>query len=570
MLFRSLATLLVLYGQRASLDAFPVRVELVVPAAALGPITLSPDGHSVVFIGRSLSGGGEALYLRRLDQLTSRVIPGTEDGSAPVFSPDARSIAFISRRRTLMKVALDGGTPVALADVADNGGVDWSSRGDIVLGPGVMEGLKGLLRINPAGGSLVPFTRIDSTRKELSHQWPRFLADGKTVLFSIYYGAVDRSEIAAASLEDGKVVPLGILGAKVLGVAGGQLVYVRADGMAMAVPFDVKPLRVSGVATPVQAAIRIWSGSGGDANAFLTLKGGLAFAHGAMNRRLVWVDRNGTAQPALSDLREYRNIRLSPDGKRAALSIGTGARSDLWILDIASGTVTPLTTMGTSRNPTWSPDGNRILYVSTQGGRAEFWWQPADGSGPPVKSAQSLHNAWNIDLSPDGRTAVFNSLYDGTFNLQALTLDARRDESVLAASPNATEAYGRFSPDGHSVAYHSDESGRFEVYVRPYPASGSRVQISSNGGRRPIWAPDGKKIYFWEGSHLASATLARDPGLRVVSREAMFDGRYEQDFDVSKDGARFLMIESESSGLGLVVVPNWLTELRELTTTRKQ
>jgi len=236
---------------------------------------------------------------------------------------------------------------------------------------------------------------------------------------------------------------------------------------------------------------------------------------------------------------------------------------------MASGTLTPLTTAGRSRNPAWSSDGRRILYVSTQGGRAGFWWQPADGSGPPVAAGLAKHNPWNIDLSADGRTAVFNSLYDGTFNLEAIELDSMREERALAASPTANEANGRFSPDGRSVAYQSDESGRHEVYARPFPESGSRVQVSSNGGRRPIWAPDGKTIYFWEGSRLMAATVSRAPELRVTSREALFDGQYEQDFDVSKDGKRFLMIESESSGLGLVVVPDWLTELRQLTAPRK-
>jgi serine/threonine-protein kinase len=554
---------------RSEHDAFPVRVELVAPVAALGPVTLSPDGHVVVFVGRSLSTGVEALYRRRLDQLASHMIPGTEFGTTPVFSPDGKWIAFVSRRRKIVKVPLDGGAAIALTDVPDNGGIDWSSRGEIVTGPGVMEGMQGLFQVNPAGGPLVPFTHIDTARKELSHEWPRFLADGKTVLFSIWYGAVDRSEIAAASLPEGKVTPLGIIGAKALGVVGGQLVYVRADGTAMAVPFDVAHLRVSGVPQPVQDSIRLWDGNGGDANAFLGHDGGLVFAHGTMNRRLVWVDRNGTAQPALPDAREYRNVRFSPNGQRVALSIGTGSRSDLWILDIASHTVTPLTTAGRTRNPTWSPDGRRILYVSTQGGRAGFWWQPADGSGPPESAGVARHNAWNIDLSPDGRTAVFNALYDGTFNLESFALDSQHNERELAASATAIEAFGRFSPDGRFIAYQSDESGRFEVYVRPYPESGSRVQISNNGGRRPIWAPDGKTIYFWEGSHLASASLVVDPAVRVASRKILFDGRYEVDFDISRDGTRFLMIESESSGLGLVAVPDWLTELKQSAAARK-
>jgi serine/threonine-protein kinase len=262
-------------------------------------------------------------------------------------------------------------------------------------------------------------------------------------------------------------------------------------------------------------------------------------------------------------------MRLSPNGQRVALTIAGAARSDIWILDLSSGTVTPLTTAGTARNPTWSPDGRRILYVSTQGGRSGFWWQPADGSGPPVSAAVARNNPWNIDISPDGRTAAFNAVYEGTFNIRSIALDSAHEERELAASPTAIETYARFSPDGRHVAYMSDESGQFEVYVRPYPESGSRVQISNAGGRRPIWAPDGKTIYFWEGSRLASAKLAFDPALRVAARSILFDGRYEVDFDISRDGTRFLMIETESSGLGLVAVPNWLTELKQSTATRK-
>lgn len=198
---------------------------------------------------------------------------------------------------------------------------------------------------------------------------------------------------------------------------------------------------------------------------------------------------------------------------------------------------------------------------------AAFWWQPADGSGSAVAAGDAHRNPLNIDLSPDGRTIAFNSLYDGSFNLESFALDSTHEQREVSAS--ATETYGRFAPDGKVIAYQSDESGRFEVYLRSFPASGGRIQVSVDGGRRPIWSPDGTKIYFWEGSRLMSATVTRDPNLRVVSRQALFDGHYEVDFDISKDGTRFLMIESETSGLGLVVVPDWLTELEQLTSARK-
>jgi hypothetical protein len=180
------------------------------------------------------------------------------------------------------------------------------------------------------------------------------------------------------------------------------------------------------------------------------------------------------------------------------------------------------------------------------------------------------HNPWFVDLSPDGHTTVFNAIYDGTFNLETFSLDAEHAEHDVSASPIAPEVLGRFSPDGHFIAYNSDESGRAEVYVRSFPDVGSRIQISTGGGRRPVWAPDGKTLYYWEGSRLTSATLARDPVLRVVSRKPLFDGHYETDYDISHDGTRFLMIQTETSGLNLVVIPDWQTELRQVTTARKQ
>ena len=284
----------------------------------------------------------------------------------------------------------------------------------------------------------------------------------------------------------------------------------------------------------------------------------------------MWVDRTGHPTPAVPDSRAFDSVRLSPDGRQAAVGITTATKSDLWILDIAGGTLTPLTSAGTVRNPVWSADGRRLLYASTQSGPAALWWQPADGSGSPVKAADPPHNPWWVDLAPDGAHAAYGAIYNGSFNLEALSLDGSNRATELAASA-AAEGSPRFSPDGRSIAYTSAESGQSEVYVRPFPDAG-RVRISADGGSRPIWDSDGKRIYFRQGDQMVMATLARDPTLRVVSRTTLFEGRYDTDFDVTKDG-RFLMIESDTTGGSLVVIPNWRTELRRLTSasaTRRQ
>jgi serine/threonine-protein kinase len=562
-------------------DTFPLRVELPLPAGGSpsGSAALSPDGHTIVYaarapsgeVARALRGPATSLYLRRLDQLTARAIPNTNNAGLPAFSPEGRSIATIINRRKLVRIPLDGGPEITLADVPDDGGVDWSSSGDIVVGGGAFEEFRGLYRVSAAGGPLTPLTHVDPKRKEHSHEYPRVLGDGNTVVFTIWYGTVDRAELAVTSLADGsKVSPLGILAARALGVVDGQLVYVRADGAIMAVPFDIGRRRVSGTPVQVVDSVRMVGAETGYAAASLTQSGALVYATGTLNRRLVWTDHDGATHDAFGEPREFQFARLSPDGLRAALGIETGTGDNIWILDFAAGTLTPLTTTGRSRNPSWSSDGRRILYGSNYSGQAALWWQPTDGSGPAVLAGVPRHNPWFVDLSPDGRTTVFNAIYDGSFNLETFSLGVDHAERDVAASPTATEAFGRFSPDGHFIAYNSDESGRPEVYVRPFPDIGSMILVSTGGGRRPVWSPDGKTLYYWEDNRMMAATLARDPALRVVSRKSLFEGQYETDYDVSHDGTRFLMIQTESAGLNLVVVPNWITELRQLTATRKQ
>ncbi len=548
-------------------DVFPVRA--VITDDAHGPLgvgVISPDGHSVVYVAGGRE-GGRKLFLRRLDQLTSRQITGSDGvAQAPAFSPDGKWLAFIADRRRLVKVPVDGGAPITLADVADYGGVDWSPAGEIIVGAGVDEGLQGLFRVNEGGGPLVPFTRVDTARKELSHQAPRVLADGKTVVFTIWFGNIEKAELGVASLDDGKVTPLGLLGLEALGVVDGQLVYLRSDGAVMAVPFDLSVRRTSGTPKPVQNDVRLNAGGGANHDeAFVTHDGALVYWHGNEQRRLVWVDRAGQVSPELDSAREYQFVRLSPNGRQAALGIVTGLKTDIWNFDVAAGTLTPVTTTGRSRNPVWSSDGHRLLYASTHGGRAAFWWQPADGSGEPERAFDPPHNPWFADLAPDGRSVVFNAISSGTFNLETESLDSSHTTRMLSASPSAHEAMGRFSPDGRWVAYTSDESGQIEVYVRPFAGGGGRVQISVAGGRRPIWDRSGKQLYYWEGKRLISASLTFGSAPAVVSRTPLLSGSYELDYDVVADGSRFLMVQSQPAGLELVVVPNWRSELRRLT-----
>jgi serine/threonine-protein kinase len=545
--------------------AFPYRLEFAATAdSRFGATVLSPDGHSIVFI-KSTPGSPNTLHVRRLDQTTTRAIPGTESGSDAAFSPDGQSIAFIAGRSTLMKTTLEG-PPTALAEIGDmGGGLDWTVDGEIVAGSGLMQGGKGLLRIRAGGGTLQEFTKVDSSNNELSHQWPRVLADGKTVLFTIWHGASSQAELGVASLaEEGKVTRLGIQSVGALGVVDGQLVYALPDGVLMAVPFDVTTLKPSGA--PIRVQDRVSTGGGntiGRAGAFLTHEGGLVFHAGEARRRLVWVDRKGAITPALPDTRAFDFLRLSPDGRQAAVVINTANNNDAWVLDFPSGVLTPLTTNGQTRSVSWSADGRRVFFTSTHGGRGEFWWQDADASGPPVKAGTPPHNPWWADVSPDRQTVIYNALYDGTWNLQTLSLDTKKNAHDFAAAPTAGETMGRFSPDGTLVAYVTIENRIEQVYVRPFSQAGGRVRVSVNGGRRPIWSADGRELFFWESGQMMSATIVREPSIQVTSRQKLFDGPFEWDFDVTK-GGRFLLIQPLSNPT-LVVVPDWRSELRRLT-----
>ena len=279
----------------------------------------------------------------------------------------------------------------------------------------------------------------------------------------------------------------------------------------------------------------------------------------------MWVDRSGVSRPALKDEREFSFVRISPDGRQVAVNANTGENSDIWVFDVGAEALTPVTNVGSARNPVWSVDGKRIFFVSTQSGRSGIWQQPVDGSGPATKVADTPHNAWNLDVAPDGQRVVWNAIYDGTFNLETMALDSTRERRDISASRTALESNGRVSPDGKFVAYTSDESSRQEIYVRAFPDGGSRIQVSVEGGTRAVWSRDGRRLYYWSQGRIIAVTLARDPMLRVVSREVLFKGNYDREFDVSPDGSRFLMIEPRGSEISLVVIPNWLTELRRLT-----
>ena len=274
-------------------------------------------------------------------------------------------------------------------------------------------------------------------------------------------------------------MPLGINGAGALGVVDGQLIFARYDGVTMAVPFDVASRRASG--SPIQVLDAVGaSGAVGDAPfAAMNQAGGLVYALATdSSRQLLWINRSGETRPAVAERRAFNSPRISPDGQRVATTISAGSTGSIWIHDVRNGTLSPLTGSNGARNAVWSSDGRRVLYVSTQSGRAAFWWQAADGSSAPTLASVPPHNAWNLDLAPDDVTAVYNAIYNGTlpstpsqatFNLESFSLAEKHEVREIAASPRASETNARIfaTVDWSPIDRTSQAAARCSVRIIP-------------------------------------------------------------------------------------------------------
>ena len=561
--------LLLALGSRTAPSApgTPMRFGLSLPPTAqmfLSPsgtsFALSPDGTAFVYSG----GSGERQYfLRRFADLEPRPLDGTRGATYPQFSPDGKWIAFLMGTK-LEKIPIAGGPAVTICDSA--GRFAWGPDGTIIVARGIAGvGLgsgAGLWRVSENGGPLRPFTTVDSSR-ERAHGSPSFLPDGETVVFATFSGpANDSLQLAAARLRDGKVVRLGVGGGAPVATLGDYILFSRPDGTLNAVAFDARRLRVIG--EPVVVLTGIVAKGGGSAEFAVSPQGTLVYLPGAADRELQIIDRHGTRRPLAPMARPFRMPRVSPDGRRIAIVVGdmTGA-ADVWMYDIPSATLSRVTSGGNMFAPEWTPDGKRLAW--TDAATAKVFWQPADGSQPPEI------------LLPRSRGVVFtrggDSALTGFGLLQGMDwklVSLRGDSAAVGRTilPSVAMAHPRLSPDGRWLAYVSDQSGTREVYVQAFPGPGARLQVSSGGGIEPVWHPSGRELFYHEGPTLMSATLAlaRDPS--VVRRDSLFTigvwaPMQATNYDVMPDGDHFVAMRPLRADSPLVVVVNWVTELRE-------
>jgi Tol biopolymer transport system component len=548
-----------------------------------GPaVALSPDGAYLAYA--VTQGGSQQLYLRAMDSLEAKPIAGTEGATAPFFSPDGRWIGFLAGGK-LKKVLVGGGTTVTLSDASIPRGASWSSQGIIAF---AANGTSGLQQVSDAGGAAQPLTRLG--KGENGHRWPEFLPNGKAVLFAAGPGGNwNNAQIAVQTLGTGERRNLVLGATQPRYVPSGHLVYGQG-GTLMAVPFDSQRLIATGPAVPVVESV-MGSTITGDTQYSFSATGSLVYVPGGVQttqRRLVWVNRNGSEQPLAAPAHGYDRPRISPDGQRVAVGIDE-QEMQLWLYDLSRDTLTRLTFEG-NRNqiPAWTPDGKRIAFESNKDGAQNIYWQLADGSGGLERLTTSEFTQVPYSWTPDGQALAFVEVNPTTgLDIWVLRVGdpspgsgqvpSTSSGQVRKAQPflrtRFNEGAGRFSPDGHWLAYISDESGRYEVFVQSYPGPGGKWQISTEGGTEPVWNRKGQELFYRSGDKMMAVDIATQSGFAAGKPRMLFEGQYapapttSANYDVSPDGQRFLMLkpieQTLSTSTQINVVLNWFEELKQ-------
>ncbi len=520
---------------------------MLVTNAGLGTnVAVSPDG-SVVAYALPDSTGTSRLHLRPLRDSGAHVIAGTDGAQQPCFSPDGQWIAYLVGTM-VWKVQASGGAPVRIGDAGTASvGISWSASGVIIVAA-----TPGLVVFPEDGGASRLLARVDSAAGELTFGQPLALPDGKSALFTIQPAeGLPRTHLAEVTLQTGAVRRFDLTLLDVLGYVDGTLVYVLPSGALMGVPFDLDGGRATG--TPVTLGPIVVTTLAGATTSVLSPTGTLVYEPATREGVLGWVEPRGGFTPVLSKPEAYGYPRLSPDGKRIAVAVGTEGRSDVLVYDLASGTPTRITNAGTQNDrPEWTPDGRRVLYRSDRSGRTSIWWQPADQSAPavPLQAVES-HNFFEGVITPDGKTLVYQRDDGGTTKADVMfrALDGDTASHPVAAT-RSVEAQVRISPDGAWVAYVTDASGVSQVVVQPFPGPGGQVQISVSGGTEPVWARDGKRLFYRDGRQIVAASVSTAGGFAVTGRTDLFPDTYafaaapHANYDVSPDGTRFLMVRS--------------------------
>jgi eukaryotic-like serine/threonine-protein kinase len=526
---------------------------------------ISPDGKRVVYVGPDSA--GTQLWVRELDGLSARPIPGTYNAQAPFFSPDGLSVGFITANGgDVRTVPISGGPTITLVrDSAAAWGADWGADGNIYFT--TIRGRIG--RVSASGGKMETLSTPDTLAGQTEHDWPQLLPGGRHVLVQIWRQSISDTQLGVLDIESGKTTPVtdGAFGRL---LPNGDLVFATFNGALSVAPLDIKAATLSGPAVGIVDGVQVDPLSGSAAFA-VSENGTLIYALGnsAGRDRVVWMDRSGKMEPVDSTWRgQFNTLALSPDGRRLAISLFSSEGEQVWMKELPRGPLTRITTgPGSNYRPTWSPDGRMIAYISIGAGRRGVYQIRADGGTPPESLYSHPKNIDEAEWSPDGRTLVIRVGSGGGADRDIFAVaNAGRG----AATPLVASRFEEFgmdvSPDGKWLAYSSSESGRSEVFVRPFADPGAfRVQVSVEGGDEATWSRSGRELFYrTRRGEMIAAEIQPGAAFSVKSRRALFANPalgadpYHRAYDVSPDDRRFIMIDRPiGEATDIVVVFNW-------------
>ena len=566
-------------------------VELGAPDALVGPgapLAISPDGRLLAFTARNAANEPWRLYVRPLDALEATPLSGTELASSPFFSPDSRWLAFFAAGK-LKKIAVAGGAPVTLCDAPDNRGGTWSEDGTIAFMPRAAYGM-GLWRVSSEGGKPEILTSPDQSEGPTTDRWPQALPGGKAILFmaGVGVGDYESSNILVQPVPQGARKILHRGGYYPRYVQSGHLVFIR-EGTLFAAGFDPQRLELLGPPVPVVSGVRSDTYTG-PALFAVSDAGTLVFAPGQARRlaaSIQWMGADGRKGPQPVPAGNYLNPRFSPDGEKLVLDLRQGRDWDVWLYEWGRETMSRFTSHpGEDRNPIFSPDGRRITFTSTRADNTwkNLYWQRVDGTGVAERLTESESDQYPNSWHPNGRVLAFTDATPGAAgDLSIVELEGDEASGFKPGKPRPfvnssfRERDAAFSPDGRWLAYVSDEPGRPEIVVRPFPGPGGRWQVSTAGGLLPTWSRSRNDLFFQalDGLLMVAAYDAPKETFRSEKPRPWSPGRVSlrgggfRNFDLHPDGRRVAVLEPVDASFDqrtdhVVLVQNFFDELRRL------
>ncbi len=538
-----------------------------------GGIALSPDGKSAAFFASVM--GKTGLWVQTLDGSAPRLIPGTETGTAPFWSPDSKAIAFFSDLAALERVDVTGsGLLTICATPALARGGTWIQDDQIIFGTLG----NGLFRVSSSGGVPVALTKLDTVHGETGHGWPQLLPHGQ-VMYWAQTNQVETTGVYIASLS-GSSQPIRLVASDsnalyVPGSGGKDYLLWRRGANLVAQDFDPATLKLSSEVFALAEAVSTPTAAG-RLNASVSSSVLLYSASNSLTQ-LTWFDRTGTRVAPVGAMGDYSGFRLSPDGRRAAVSLNGSGGPDLWILDLDRGVSTRFTSRhGNNLFPVWSPDGGTILFQSSP---TEIFRKETRGTSAEQRVRQFALTSGPLDWSRDGRSVLYFEIAPAT-SRDLMVLSVTPDGSPAAGSQPVpyvrtqfNEWHGRFSPEPSPkwVAYQSNESGRFEIYIDSFPSPGNKVRVSTDGGQYPQWGPGARELFYVSADYrlmsvslnVGSGAVEPSPPRPLFLLPAVDDGLSEP-YEAAPDGQRFLVRATPQSPAtqALTVLVNWPALLR--------